>query len=429
MTCINNSVVSGLILTSSVDANSLEAVNSGRRLAFLQNTSVNWDSAIIAGDVIRYDVDDAIFTRSIADPTYDNNGLSNAEVVGIVESIDKIQGITYATIVVHGLMNYPGLTATIEGICASSGGVGGTDIFFLSPNIPGGITAELFEGSGLIAKPVLQVCPTSDEKYNSIVINYLGYETSNPADFTIATSEGSITEIKILPKFSSVAGDFITSPIPDGWIDCSIVNWLPVLEYSKLYNIIGRKEGFREKITVSSDSFLLSTWNDILLSGGSVKIKPVGTAPPTPSVPIISIDVINSQIIIEHPPNSSVTPREQLPIADIIYYSYTTLYNEEVSSGQLSTVAGEILEFRVPIISLGSQVLLFGGNTTGDIPWFGKIIMRVKDDTRVSYLPDEVTLKNVTISGTLKTANQTDVDSELISLSNRISALENILGI
>ena len=79
--CTNNSIISGIIV-GSVDS------ISGRRLSFQQQTDTNWDPTIVAGNVIRYDVDAGIFTQSIANPNYlDLDDLSLAEVVGIVESI------------------------------------------------------------------------------------------------------------------------------------------------------------------------------------------------------------------------------------------------------------------------------------------------------------------------------------------------------
>ena len=151
--CTNNSIISGIIV-GSVDS------ISGRRLSFQQQTDTNWDPTIVAGNVIRYDVDAGIFTQSIANPNYlDPADLSLAEVVGIVESISLTEGITYATVVTHGLINYPNLMSTIAGISATEGGAGGTDIFFLSPNVLGGITYGLIEQNGYIVKPVLQVCP------------------------------------------------------------------------------------------------------------------------------------------------------------------------------------------------------------------------------------------------------------------------------
>ena len=176
MSCTNNSVISAVFGGSAGDA------TSGRRLSFTMGvTATTWDETIVAGDVIRYDVDQSKYVKSVADPLYyESLDLSNAEVVGIVESISQTSGVTYATVVTHGLMNYPGLQ--IDG---SLGGAGGTDIYFLSPTTPGGITFSIEEQRGHIVKPVLQVSPVTGTIYNSIVINYLGYESSETETSTL----------------------------------------------------------------------------------------------------------------------------------------------------------------------------------------------------------------------------------------------------
>lgn len=412
MSCTNNSTISGLIVSNISNNITNSILSSGKRISFQQNVNTNWDSAISAGDVIRYDVDAGQFKKSIANPNYDSNGLSNAEVVGVVESISLLDdGITYATVVTYGLMNYPGLTATIAGISANSGGAGGTDIFFLSATVPGGITFEITEGSGYIAKPVLQLCPVSDQSYNSIVINYLGYQTSDSADFTVATSESTIGELRIISS---------TARVPDYWIDTSTQQFLSISEYPELYQIFGPSSTRRrQKLTVDVASGFLTTLNTTIQTR-AVRVKRItGGLPAGTFWNIISVDVNNSTITVEGD-NTSFLWTAQFQTYSLVADPDENGDTTVAGIDQIIVTYGELTEFRTPSITTNIQVN-YNGNTVNNAV---KIILRGKEDTRVSYTPDVVEFKDVQITGILGTQNTIDVDAKLVELETRIAAIE-----
>ena len=399
--CTNNSIISGIIVGS------VDSIN-GKRLSFQQQTNTNWNSTIAAGDVIRYDVDAGIFTQSIADPNFgvDTTDMSFAEVVGIVESIAVTEGITYATVVTHGLINYPNLMSTIAGISSSSGGDGGTDIFFLSPTVPGGITYGLIEDNGYIVKPILQVCPVSSGDYNSIVVNYIGYESSSSAFATARSSEVSIGEIRVVDS---------SSVVPDGWVDTSSPKFLSITEYPEAYATYGNSYGTLEKLYVNgSFSFV-----DALAQKSIRPINPQTNKGIGLYSSIVSVDTTDNSIIVEH---TDANPT--------LWKSNYTAYQISESVLGLSKVAvtsGAVTEFKTPQIQTNIQAT---ANVKDQISTFAtKTIIRVKKDNVVSYLPQYISFANATIKGVLATPNFANVDSKLVSLESRIQALEQILGI
>lgn len=398
--CTNNSTISGMLVTSTDTI-------SGKRLSFKQDTSKNWDSTIVAGNVIRYDVANGKFTQSIADPNYGGSlNLSQAEVVGVVESIAQTSGTTYATIVTHGLMNYPNLLSIIGGISGSQGGDGGTDIFFLSPTVLGGITYEFIEETGLIVKPVLQVCPTSDELYNSIVINYLGYESSAAENYTVNRSVSNIGAIQTV--------DF-NSNIPDGWVDTSTPQVLSVTTYSDAYNIYGTDYGSYEQLSVNgSYSFVSALAQQSIRPINPTTGKGVGAY-----AFVTSVDTANNTIVLDH-----ITQQEEL------WNSNYTTYELQVpvlGLNRVTVTSGQITHFKTPKLSTNIEA---NAGTSNQISTFNtKTLLRVKADTTVSYLPESAIFNSIQVSDTLSTPNVADVDAKLVALEARIQALEQVLGI
>ena len=393
--CTNNSTISGILVNA-------EEATSGKRLVFKQNVAQQWESGITAGDVIRYDVDDKTFAKSVANPYYNGSlDLSLPEVIGIVEKIEQeTDGITYATIVTHGLMKYPNLNSIIAGISATSGQYGGTDIFFLSPTIPGGITFEIEDGKRYIAKPILQVCPTSDTNgyYNSIVVNYLGYETAESEAYSLVTSETSVGELRTIPQ---------DAQLPSGWIDASENQYLSISEYPSAYAIYGTKYGALEKLTINASGFISS------LVGKSIRPL-VSNKGLGEFAEIIETDVLNNTITIKHTSNSSFWKTG---------YGLYEISQTVSGINRLFVQNGTVTHFKTPIVQTNLTV-----NTENSIQQY-KTIIRIRPDNRASYLPTNVTFNNIEITGTLGTQNIVDIDSKIIELQTRIQVLENKLGI
>jgi len=402
--CTNNSTITGMLVTST------DTIN-GKRLSFKQDTSKNWDSTIVAGNVIRYDVTTSKFTPSIANPYYPSlttPNLSKAEVVGIVESIAQTGGTTYATIVTHGLMNYPNLLTTINGISGSQGGAGGTDIFFLSPTVLGGITFEFEEETGLIVKPVLQVCPTSDSdgEYNSLVINYLGYESSAAENFTVKNSVSNIGAIQTVDSNSNV---------PTGWVDTSTPQVLSITNYTDAYNIYGTNYGSYEELSINgSYSFVSALAQQSIRPINPTTGKGVGAY-----AFITSVDPSNNTIVLDH-----MTTQEELWNSN---YSLYELLQPVLGLNRVTVTSGQITHFKTPKLSTNIEA---SAGTSNQVSSFNtKTLLRVKPDTTVSYLPDSAIFNNIEVSDTLSTPNVADVDSKIVQLEARIQALEQILGI
>lgn len=407
MSCTNNSIISATFVSP-------DTASNGRRLSFQQRTDTKWDSTIGAGDVIRYDVINAKFVKSIANPNYPSGefNLSNAEVVGVVESIAKTDGITYATVVINGLMNYPGITGETE-----DGLPGGTDIWFLSTEIPGGISYSVEEQRGYIAKPVLQYCPVSGTEYNAIVINYLGYETSESEQASVLQSTSTVGDLKTV--------DF-ASQIPAGWIDASVSQYLSVSDYGLAYQKYGTKYGAYEQLTVNgTSSYVSSLLNASIRPIDSRTKKPIGDL-----CTVISVDSLNNKITIQHTTRSffytsansnyevikvTATPEEAIPLTN------------QNKPQTLKVTSGVITHFKPPVLSTNLQTTV---NVANQIqPFNTKTLLRVKPDAIVSYLPQKIQFKDIELTGTLGTSNINDVDTKVISLETRIQNIEQRLGI
>lgn len=397
MPCTNNSVISAVFGGSAGDA------TSGRRLSFtIGVTAPTWDGTIVAGDVIRYDVDESKYVKSVADPYYDGSlDLSNSEVVGIVESFSQTGGITYATVVTHGLMNYPGLQ-----INGSLGGAGGTDIYFLSPTVPGGITFSIEEQRGHIVKPVLQVSPVSGTVYNSIVTNYLGYESSETENLTQRIGESTIGDIKIVDA---------NAEIPSGWIDTSSPSYLSVSEYQQSYSTYGTKYGSLEQITVNGTSSFVSA-----LAGTSIRpINPNTGKSIGVYAKVISVDTNNNRIVIEHTSNQKALWSSNFTVYEI---SQTVL-----GTNKVAVTGGSVTHFKPPKITTNLEAKV--GTENQILPFQTKTLLRVKRDTGSAYLPQSISFTDVEINGVVSTQNVANVDSKLVELETRIAALEQKLGI
>lgn len=406
--CTNTSIISAAFIPD-------QDVTSGKRLSFQQKTNTNWDSTILAGDVIRFDVDAGKFTKSIANPYVDGElDLSVAEVVGVVEKIAQIEGVTYATVVTHGLINYPGLTYSAVG-----GGDGGTDIFFLSPGISGGLTAAIEESRGFVVKPVLQVCPVADSEYNGIVVNYLGYESSEAESATLRLGESTVGDIKVVDAKAT---------LPRGWIETTIPQYLTVSGYPEAYAIYSTTYGGYEELTVNGTASFVSS----LLNANIRPINPATGRGINNFFKVISVDVTTNKIIAEHTTtkqeywNPSYT---QYEVDNLVVASDAALGtgNNRPTTPRLSVTFGRITHFRTPKIE--TNLVINSGNENQLVTFDTKTLLRVKRDTTAAYLPEEISFTNVELVGTLKTQNVADVDSKLVSLETRILALEQALGI
>jgi len=115
------------------------------------------------GDVVYYDVGTNLYARSKADSAV------TSEVFGVVEDID---GSDNATVVIMGSI---GLTGFVS---VGDGGVGGSDVYFLSGTTAGKLQNQAPTDPDHIIKAVYQVAPHGGA-YTGIIVNYIGYKPSS----------------------------------------------------------------------------------------------------------------------------------------------------------------------------------------------------------------------------------------------------------
>jgi hypothetical protein len=127
--------------------------------------SYRYDTGISAGHVIHYDTVGNRYVKSVA------NSPSNAEVFGIVESIDSTN--SSLKVVTAGSINLPN-TFIISN--TSSENEGGDDIFFLSATTAGAIENIGPIETGNVVKPIYYKAPHGS--FTGLVRNYLGYNAN-----------------------------------------------------------------------------------------------------------------------------------------------------------------------------------------------------------------------------------------------------------
>lgn len=199
--------------TTFIDGN-----NGGSRL-LVQISDASCVGGVTAGDVIRYDAINDVYTKSIADNPV------NAEVFGIVESVNPDAS---KNVVIYGSIDLP--TISIEDVPAGSTGAGGgADVFFLSPTTEGKIRNTTPTELTQIVKAVYQVAPHGI--YTGIVMNYIGYKVPSevsiftPREFTtpIGTLEYRIydnyTTIGTVPAENYIDIESTGAQLPDNNLD------------------------------------------------------------------------------------------------------------------------------------------------------------------------------------------------------------------
>jgi hypothetical protein len=160
MPSANNTSNSSNIRSSELKVN-VQKVGDSRLAVRLTNQSTGFLApGLTAGDVIRYDVALAGYTRASAD------SLPSSEVFGIVEKVDSdgsLVVITYGSIVYpsNRLINLDGLN------------YGGNDVYFLSDQFPGRLQNIPPSLPGYIVKPIYQIAP--HQNFTGSIMNYVGY--------------------------------------------------------------------------------------------------------------------------------------------------------------------------------------------------------------------------------------------------------------
>jgi hypothetical protein len=157
---------------------SIEESDINSRLITKINNGL-YENGITGGDVIMFDTTANLYIKSLA------NSPSNAEVFGIVESVDADFALNVVT---NGSISIP--SSQLVNITGTNSG--GNDIYFLS-----GTSAGVLQNCGptfpdMIIKPLYHIAPHG--LYTGLVRNYLGYKNN-----ILSSSQASSTTNEFVP--------------------------------------------------------------------------------------------------------------------------------------------------------------------------------------------------------------------------------------
>jgi len=161
MPSASNTSNSSNIRSSELKISVQKSSDGSRLIVNIKNNPTGFiPSGLTGGDVIRYDVATAGYTKSVA------TSLATSEVFGVVESLDGDGSINVVT---YGSINYP----EDRLINIAGPNFGGNDIYFLSDNFPGKLQNTAPSSIGYVVKPVYQTAPHGE--YTGTIVNYVGY--------------------------------------------------------------------------------------------------------------------------------------------------------------------------------------------------------------------------------------------------------------
>lgn len=387
--CTNSSNIRSTLLTQIIREES-----DGKRVAFkVSSADVGISVGVTLGSVVRYDVATDSYMPSRADDP------ATAEVIGIVEKIDSGS----YTIVASGLMIYPKINEVINsytGGCnpldsATSGGSGGSDIFFLSDSCDGKLQLLQPTTSGRIVKPVMQrvkVGPSGPNQYNGIVLNYIGYQVGELADSTyeIQSAVGGVIHTKD-------AGEI------EGFINVRNPQILNVSDEPELYSIFGTEHGtFDETVTLDS-SLNLSSLEQATATqrNANGSVFSIGT--------VVSTNTANKTITIR---KINTEPKTDL--------------TKSLSVGGLffNCTASNVTAFTLPAVD--TETVTYKTST------------ETKEEILIPYMRAKSTITTVSIPKTLQinqitsnkiTTDGFDVGAKLQDLETRVKNMETRYGI
>jgi hypothetical protein len=361
-------------------------------LATIPKTSSDYtvEAGITAGDVIRYDVTDAsskIYRKSKAD------NIENAEVVGVVETANSVS----LNVVIFGQIQFPSGRFNNEG--TPEGASGGNDIYFLSSSTSGDVTSLAPSEPTQVVKPILQ--RMDDGTNNAVVLNYIGYVvggevSANDLDETLTTIIEYVDVGQNLPSNLLKVSD--SSKV------------LLVTDYRDLYNVIGKKFGYTEKLTFDSTTSKISS----TFSGKRMTQK-TGSAT-TYNARITSIDTTTNTVTVNRGSNADQANTAKKILIDNIEYTVT---------------ASEVTEFKIPKITRNNstQITVDGSTTTATMA----LAMVVKN-TRGVTIPSTVAVDNLIVNKKLTTSTNdadtlTDINNTVNTHDTDIATIKTKLGL
>ena len=378
---------------SSVTSVNLNSIGS-RILATIPLTSSDYSisSDIVAGDVIRYDVTNPS-SKQYVQAKADN--AENAEVVGVVESIDSDS----MNVVIFGQIEFPDGRFNNIGTPAD-GASGGNDIYFLSPSTAGDVQNLAPSNETEVIKPILQTM--DDGSNNAVVLNYIGYSVGGE----LASNDNSDSLIGTVLNVV----DGADSVIPPNFIEVSSKSQsLKITEYPDAYAYFGKTYGFTEVITLDSSTKISST-----LSGGNA--TQITARANTYNARIISVDSVNNKVTVERSGGGTeVDTSKSLKI-----------------NGRNYTISSSVVEsFTIPRVTSPNE---FRFDVDGDAKTVEvKTYMKVKNIRGVT-IPEKVTVRELEVTNKLTTqtasaAENDDLNDAVNTLNTEVTNIKNKLGI
>ena len=380
-------------IMSSVTSVNLNSIGS-RILATIPLTSSDYSisSDIVAGDVIRYDVTNPS-SKQYVQAKADN--AENAEVVGVVESIDSDS----MNVVIFGQIEFPDGRFNNIGTPAD-GASGGNDIYFLSPSTAGDVQNLAPSNETEVIKPILQTM--DDGSNNAVVLNYIGYSVGGE----LASNDNSDSLIGTVLNVV----DGADSVIPPNFIEVSSKSQsLKITEYPDAYAYFGKTYGFTEVITLDSSTKVSST-----LSGGNA--TQITARANTYNARIISVDSVNNKVTVKRSGGGTeVDTSKSLKI-----------------NGRSYTISSSVVEsFTIPRVTSPTE---FRFDVDGDAKTVEvKTYMKVKNIRGVT-IPEKVTVRELEVTNKLTTqtasaAENDDLNDAVNTLNTEVVNIKNKLGI
>ena len=370
---------------SNINAIGLNSVGS-RIIATVPKVSTEYsvDPQIVAGSVVRYDVsnpDSKHWIEAKADL------VENAEVVGVVESIDD----TNLYIVIFGQINYPTgrlINQTVEGYL--DGASGGNDIYFLSAGTSGDLVNIAPDNPTEIVKPVLQMA--DDGTNNAIVLNYIGYAVGGEI---AGTDE------------SELLGELLTfvdngQPLNSNFIRVSDgTQSLLISDYEELFNIFGSTYGGTYVLTMSTPVITSLQGKSLVqkIKGKNTRFRVI----------VKEIDTLNNTITFDK-------------IGDTFLDITKPVYDQNKAYDVTSI---RQTHFTLPQISAPNNFSLSGSGSILDTRASISVAMRAKTLTGVN-IPSRVKVKELEV--TTKLTTKTNDSSEISDINDKVNTLDTQLA-
>ena len=359
----------------------------------LVSSDYSFEEGITAGDVIRYDVSDESakqYKTSLA------NNAENAEVVGVVESIDD----DTMNVVIFGQISFPS-DKFVDNTPAGTidGASGGNDIFFLSPSITGGVQNIAPFQPTEVVKPVLQ--KMDDGTNNAVVLNYIGYSIGGEVASTNDT-DTSLGEILTVVNTDSLV-------TPPNYINVSNGSqYLKTTEYPEAFSYFGTQFGYTEEIEINGNRLTQSLI-------GQQAIQKDGRSQ-TYSARITGVDVGANTITVNRNAGQSQ--------AD-------TGKNIKVDGNEYSVTKRTITRFVIPRIVPTTQYRFDVDGSATEVETV--TLLKVKNTIGVT-IPRKITVTDLEVTNKLTTNTASadtldDINSTVNSINTEVSNIKTTLGL